>query len=269
MSWSCTIRLANYDWICIMPEPVSPTGEASNFIAISRASICDTSFSCIDEVQICGSKVTINHSLCCTSDIWKLTLAINVLNCWSKSQTDSIGSCLIYLMSVMHCDSDFNILNSSINHSQISLSVFRTTPTDTMEIFVYQSSAWPWIAVIICAFCAFFTKNPIFFWVLQPLSIEYSELNVSSSHCIDYCCIDCWYSRNKIWTSWTSFSIIYSASTIHIYRNTWRQVSRSYLWYCRRVVYTFLFWSFSRLFKVFVTFWYWLIYLFLVTRAFF
>ena len=88
----------------MIPEPVSPTNEGSNFIAISRASIGDTSFSCINGVWICGNKEEINHSLYCTSHIWKFTLAINVLNIWSKTQTYFVGSFLIYFISVMHCD---------------------------------------------------------------------------------------------------------------------------------------------------------------------
>ena len=101
---------------------------------------------------MCGKKETINHSFCCTSDIWKLTLAINVLNLQSKSQTDSGGS---FLISVMNCDSHFNFLKSSINPSQISLSVFGTTPTGTMENFIYQSSARRRRVMIIYAFLMF------------------------------------------------------------------------------------------------------------------
>ena len=96
-----------------------------------------------------------NHSLCCTSDIWKLTLASNVLNIWSKSQTNYVGSFLISLTSVMHWDSDFSLLNSSIKQSRISLSVFGTTPIGTMEKFIYQSSAQPSRVMIIYAFLMF------------------------------------------------------------------------------------------------------------------
>ena len=96
-----------------------------------------------------------NHSLCCTSDIWKLTLAINVLNLSSKSQNFFVDGYLISLISVMHCDSDFNLLNSSINPILISLSVFGTTPTSTMENFIYQSSTRPRRIIIICAFLMF------------------------------------------------------------------------------------------------------------------
>ena len=110
--------------------------EAYNFIDISRSSICDIIFCCINEVQICGNKETINYSLCYTSDIWKLTLAINVLNLCSNSQTDSVGNYLIFLISVMHCDSDFGFMNSSIRSARISLSVFRKTPTGTKENFI-------------------------------------------------------------------------------------------------------------------------------------
>ena len=155
MSWSCTIRLAKCDWICIVPELVSSTSETSKFMAISRASVCDTSFCCINGIRMCGNKVEMNQSLCCTYDIWKLTLAINVLNIWSKSQKDFVDNWLISLISVMHCDSDFGFLNYLINLSWISLSVFGTTPTSTMENFIYQASARPHKIIIICAFLMF------------------------------------------------------------------------------------------------------------------
>ena len=43
--------LARYDWIDIIPKEVSPTSKDSNLISISRASICDTSFYCINGVH--------------------------------------------------------------------------------------------------------------------------------------------------------------------------------------------------------------------------
>ena len=150
MYWSFIVRLANCDWICIIPVEVSLIGEDSNFISIYRDSICNTIFCCINGVQICGNKVTINHYLCCTSNIWNLTLDINVLNLWSKSQTYSIGNYLISLILVMHYDSNFGFMKSSIKTTWMSLSVLGTNPTGTMENFIYQSSAQPRRAVIIC-----------------------------------------------------------------------------------------------------------------------
>ena len=117
MFWSYTPRFSNCDWICIIPEIVFPIGEDFNFISISRAYVCDIILCYIKKVQICGIKEAINHSLCCTFEIWKLTLAINVLNLWAKSQKDSIGSFLISFISVIHCDSSFILLNSSIRPS--------------------------------------------------------------------------------------------------------------------------------------------------------
>ena len=128
MSWRYTIRLASYDWIFIIPKQVSPTSKASNFISISRASIYDTIFFCINMVEIYGSKVAKDHSLCCTSDIWKLTLEINVLNLWSKSQKDSVGSYLISLISMIHCDSDFGFLNLAVKPTRMWLIVFGNLP---------------------------------------------------------------------------------------------------------------------------------------------
>ena len=114
MSWSCSLRLTSCDWIYIIPAPVSPIDKDSSFIVISRACVCGTIFCCINGIRMSGNNATMNHSLCCTYHIWKLTLAINVLNLLSNSQTDSVGSCLISLISVMHCDSHFGFLKSSI-----------------------------------------------------------------------------------------------------------------------------------------------------------
>ena len=114
-----------------------PIGEDFNFISISRAYVCDTILCYIKRVQICGSKEAINHSLCCTFEIWKLTFAINVLNPWLKPQTDFVGSYLISLISAMHCDSEFDYLNSSIEPKRILLSVFESTHVGTMESFIY------------------------------------------------------------------------------------------------------------------------------------
>ena len=138
MSWSYTVRLASCDWIFTIHEPVSPTDKASNFIVISIASIYNTSFCFISEVRICGNKVEINHCLCCTLDIWKLTLAINVLNLWLKSQTNLVGNHLIYLIFVIHCDSNLGFLNSSISFSWIWSNVLCWIPVGTTENFILK-----------------------------------------------------------------------------------------------------------------------------------
>ena len=124
ISWSCMVRLANYEWIYIIPAPPSSIEEHSSFIIISSAFVCDTILCCIKEAQICGNSAAINHSLCCTSDIWKLTLAIKVVNLWSTSHTDSTNDYLISFSYVIHCDSDFSFLNSSVNPNLISANVF-------------------------------------------------------------------------------------------------------------------------------------------------
>ena len=61
-----------------------------------------------------GSSAAINHSLCCSGANSKLTWSIRALNFWSKSHTDSDGSCLMSLSSVIHCDSDLGFLKSFI-----------------------------------------------------------------------------------------------------------------------------------------------------------
>ena len=108
--------------------PLSPIEEDSNFIYIFRASIRNKILCWINGVWICHNKVAINHSLCCTFDIWNLTLEINVLNLWSKSQTDFVGSYLMSLISVIHCDLDFGFLNSALKPTRIWLIVSRNLP---------------------------------------------------------------------------------------------------------------------------------------------
>ena len=164
MSWSYTIRLANCNWICIIHAPPSLIDEDSSFIAISSASIYDTILCCIKWARMCGRSAAINHSLCCTSDIWKLTLSIKFLNHWSKSHTDSVDNYLISLISVMHCDSDLGFLNSQIIASQISSRLFSGVPTGTTQNFINQLSIWPLRVVIICALfqSMFWTK-----WTIQ------------------------------------------------------------------------------------------------------
>ena len=147
MSWSCTVRLSSCDWIYIIPTSVFPIGKDSSFISISRDFVCDTIFYCINGIPICDNNAKMNHSLCSTFDI-----SINVLNIWSKCQTDSIGNYLISLISIMHFDSDFVFLNLYIILTQIWSSVFCATPTNTIENFMYYFSAQPCRVVIIRAF---------------------------------------------------------------------------------------------------------------------
>ena len=124
ISWRCTIRLANCDWIYIILAPPSLIGKDSIFIAISSAFVYDTIFCFIKGAYMCGNSATINHSLWCTSDIWKITLAIRVLNRWSKSHRYSVDNCFISSISVIHCNSYLGFLNSQIIASHISSRVF-------------------------------------------------------------------------------------------------------------------------------------------------
>ena len=94
MSCNYNVKLANCTWIWFIPTTVSPIGDASNFIAVSRALICMAIFCYANGCQICGTSTVINHSLCWTSLFWKLTWAINALNRWLKSQIVSLGNCL-------------------------------------------------------------------------------------------------------------------------------------------------------------------------------
>ena len=131
MSWSCMVILSNCDCIYIIPMPPSPIDEDSSFLTSSNAYVCDTIFCCIKGARMCDRSTTINHSLCCTSDTWKLNLVIKVLNRWSKSHTDFVGNFFISLISVMHCDSDLVFLNSQIIMSQISSRFFCGVPAGT------------------------------------------------------------------------------------------------------------------------------------------
>ena len=72
------------------------------FIANSNAYVYVVIFYCMSGPLICGSRAAINYSLCYTSDIWKVALAMSVLNCWSNSHTISTGAFLISLISVIH-----------------------------------------------------------------------------------------------------------------------------------------------------------------------
>ena len=99
---------------------------------------------------MCGNSTTTNHSLWCTSNIWKLTLAIKVLNRWLKSHMDSISNCFIFLIAVMHCDSNLGFMNSQIIVSHISSRVLCGIPTGTMQKFMNQSSMQTHKVVIIC-----------------------------------------------------------------------------------------------------------------------
>ena len=52
MSCNWIFRFASCAWIWFMPTALSPIGEASNFIAISRASLCVAIFCCISGCQV-------------------------------------------------------------------------------------------------------------------------------------------------------------------------------------------------------------------------
>ena len=97
----CSVRMEICHCICIIPTPFSPMGETSNFIEISTYSLSDTIFYYIKGILICSIITAIKHSLCWKYDIWKLTLSIKVLNLWSKSQIDFVGSYLISFNSVI------------------------------------------------------------------------------------------------------------------------------------------------------------------------
>ena len=101
---------------------------------------------------MCGNSMKINHSLCYTSDIWKLTFAISVLNHWSKSHTVSSRSYLITLISVIHWDSDWAFQNSKIIAHWISSRDFCGVPTSAAQNFMNQSRAWSLRVVIIHPF---------------------------------------------------------------------------------------------------------------------
>ena len=154
---------------------------------IYRAYVCNTDFFFIKVVWMCGNKEAMNDSLCCTSDIWKMTLAINFLNLSSKSKTDFVESCFISLILVIHCDSYFSLLNSSTNLSQILFSFFGTTPTGTMEKFIYHPSAQPRRVLIICTFFISSSwicrtiymmspRNQCFSWSSSPFPLNIGSL---------------------------------------------------------------------------------------------
>ena len=152
MSWTWIVRLANCDWICIIPAAQSPISEAYSFISNSSAFVCVAIFCCMSGPLMCGSSAAINHSLCYTFDIWKLTLAISVLNRSSKSHTVSAGACLISLISIIHWDSDCGFLNSEIIARRISSRVLYGCPSGTTQYFIYQSNGQPRRFIIIYTF---------------------------------------------------------------------------------------------------------------------
>ena len=77
------------------------------------------------------------------SNIWKLTLAIIFLNCWSKSHTYPVDDYFISLISIIHCHSDLGFLKSPIIAIQISSRVLCASPGGTIQNFINQSSARP------------------------------------------------------------------------------------------------------------------------------
>ena len=101
---------------------------------------------------MCGSSAAINHSLCYTPNIWKLTLAIDILKHWSNFHTIYPKACLISLISVIHWDSNCGFLNSEIIARRISSRVLCNCPSGTTQYFMYQSNAWPHRVIIIFSF---------------------------------------------------------------------------------------------------------------------
>ena len=148
-----------------------------------------------------------NHSLCCKSHIWNLTLSINVLNLWSKSQTKYVGSYLIYLISIMYYNLDFGFLNSYINLILILSSIFYTTSTGTRKMHVRVQRVTSQSRDHLCFLYVFildllhspygFIEKPMFLWVLQPISIKYRQLNVCSIHYVNY-----WNTWEKTFDQW-------------------------------------------------------------------
>ena len=78
-----------------------------------------------------------NHSLCCSGTNSKMTWSIRDLNFWSKFHTDSVGSCLMSLSSVIHCDSDLGFLNSLI----IAVLTYTSVLAGAVVYFIYHVKA--------------------------------------------------------------------------------------------------------------------------------
>ena len=121
---SSKVMLTNCYWSWSIPNADLNIDEASNLIAISRASLYKVTFCCTSGNWIRGNNATINHSECCCAGNTKLTYPSSVLNRWSKYHTNSCGIYLISFSSVMDCDYDFGFLNSFFNSSLISCMVF-------------------------------------------------------------------------------------------------------------------------------------------------
>ena len=137
-----------------------------------------------------------NHSLCWTSLISKLTHAISILNLWSKSQTISLGNCLISFNSVMYYASDFGFLNSSSSPFWISSKVFAMVPCRTCINLIYQSSTQPQRVV---ANFPFFTSSSVFYLAIK-----------TSSHKNQY------YSRSSVPFPWNIGSFISSPAILDL-----------------------------------------------------
>lgn len=118
---------------------VSPIGDASNFMAISKATAYNIILCCVNGTLICGNSAAINHSMCCASDIGKYTCPISTWNLWSKSQVDLSFNYLISFSSIMHCDPDFGFLNSAIRAVWIGLSVLGCPPENFINQFKARS----------------------------------------------------------------------------------------------------------------------------------
>ena len=140
-----------------MPIPISLTSDASIFIVIPRNFSYDTILCCFNGIRMCGTKAVINHSLCYTSLIPKLTLAITILNRWSKYHTNSFRYCFISCNSVIYSDSNFVFLNSLISLFLIYTRVFWGFPIGTCTNFMYQSNARHQNFVASCPFLISFS----------------------------------------------------------------------------------------------------------------
>ena len=104
---------------------------------------------------------------CFTLNVKKLTLAIKVLNLWSNPHTESFGDYLISFNFVMHYDSYFVFLDSSINPTLISTNTFQIGLVELVENFMYHSSAQPLKVMIIWAI---FMASSCTCWIILTAS---------------------------------------------------------------------------------------------------
>lgn len=152
-------------------------GDASSFIVIYNAFAWVAIFCWDNGILRWGNNTAMNHSLCCSSGILKLIWLNSVLNLWSTSHTDSIISYLIYFIFVIHCDCDFDFLNSTFS----AVLVLARRICIHRNIFMYQDNYLSCNVVIKCAFFIFSyvtfcevhttsTTNQKFSWSFVPLN---------------------------------------------------------------------------------------------------